>query len=194
MNTLSLNLYKKNLDILSKIDENNTIYYEENLICIEDRLLGRYRYGNNSEKIKEIIKFSFLHYYNHLLMELYKNEDYKIKYDLLNNSIIGISKLVNNNNLVENEKKIYESLKNELLELLSNIKPENILEPTDWYGDDSENEQDNCDKVNTCFKKIFDKEINDDNNYLFNTLIVIKNKLKNLVISFGNLIFDITSF
>tara|TARA_B100000795_G_C22775082_1_gene429655 strand:+ start:99 stop:653 length:555 start_codon:yes stop_codon:yes gene_type:complete len=184
MDSLSSNIYKKNLDILSTLDENNTIYYEENIICIEDRLLGRYRYGNNPDKIKEIIKFSFLHYYNHLLMKLYKNKDYKIKYDLLNNSLKGITKLVNNNNILENEKKNYESLRNDLLELLSNIEPQK-------KEIDSEIEKDNTgDKVNNCFKNLFDKKTNDNNNYIFNSLIIIKNKLRNLVLYFGNLIFN----
>ena len=50
------NIYRYNLDILRNLDENQTIYYYENQIFVDDRYLGNYRAGNNIVKIIEIIK------------------------------------------------------------------------------------------------------------------------------------------
>ena len=56
----SSNIYKYNLETLSTLDENSTIYYEENKLFVENRMFGRFRYGNNQEKIKEIITVVFI--------------------------------------------------------------------------------------------------------------------------------------
>ena len=159
----SSNIYKYNLETLSTLDENSTIYYEENKLFVENRMFGRFRYGNNQEKIKEIITVSFYHYYNQLLMQLYKDEDYNNKYNLLKDAITGILNLSNNINLIEEEKKVYDSIRIELNKLLLEI----YLEKTNY--DD---------------KVIKDK--NEKCSYFMNSLIILKNKIKRLVIYVGN--------
>mgnify|MGYP006110529069 FL=1 len=159
----SSNIYKYNLETLSTLDENSTIYYEENKLFVENRMFGRFRYGNNQEKIKEIITVSFYHYYNQLLMQLYKDEDYNNKYNLLKDAITGILNLSNNINLIEEEKKVYDSIRIELNKLLLEI----YLEKTNY--DD---------------KVIKDK--NEKCRYFMNSLIILKNKIKRLVIYVGN--------
>jgi hypothetical protein len=159
----SSNIYKYNLETLSTLDETSTIYYEENKLFVENRMFGRFRYGNNQEKIKEIITVSFYHYYNQLLMQLYKDEDYNNKYNLLKDAITGILNLSNNINLIEEEKKVYDSIRIELNKLLLEI----YLEKTNY--DD---------------KVIKDK--NEKCSYFMNSLIILKNKIKRLVIYVGN--------
>jgi len=159
----SSNIYKYNLETLSTLDENSTIYYEENKLFVENRMFGRFRYGNNQEKIKEIITVSFYHYYNQLLMQLYKDDDYNNIYNLLKDAITGILNLSNNINLIEEEKKVYDSIRIELNKLLLEI----YLEKTNY--DD---------------KVIKDK--NEKCSYFMNSLIILKNKIKRLVIYVGN--------
>jgi hypothetical protein len=159
----SSNIYKSNLETLSTLDENSTIYYEENKLIVENRMLARYRYGNNHEKIKEIIKISFFHYYNQLLMNLYIDDDYNNKYKLLKDSIAGILNLSNNINLIEEERNLYDSIRTELNELLLKIDIE---------------------KTNIDEKVI--GEENENTGYFMNSLIILKNKIKRLVIYIGN--------
>ena len=159
----SSNIYKYNLETLSTLDENSTIYYEENKLFVENRMFGRFRYGNNQEKIKEIITVSFYHYYNQLLMQLYKDDDYNNIYNLLKDAITGILNLSNNINLIEEEKKVYDSIRIELNKLLLEI----YLEKTNYDN-----------------KIIKDK--NEKCSYFMNSLIILKNKIKRLVIYVGN--------
>ena len=88
------NIYKYNLEMLKNLEDNQTIYYEENKIYIDDRYLGLYRAGNNIVKIKEIIKLSFLHYFNLLKMGLINDSNEIL--ELLRGSITGLKTLINN--------------------------------------------------------------------------------------------------
>uniref|UniRef100_A0A6C0J8R9 Uncharacterized protein n=1 Tax=viral metagenome TaxID=1070528 RepID=A0A6C0J8R9_9ZZZZ len=159
----SSNIYKYNLETLSTLDENSTIYYEENKLFVENRMFGRFRYGNNQEKIKEIITVSFYHYYNQLLMQLYKDDDYNNIYNLLKDAITGILNLSNNINLIEEEKKVYDSIRIELNKLLLEI----YLEKTNYDDNVIKDKNEKC-------------------SYFMNSLIILKNKIKRLVIYVGN--------
>ena len=54
--------------VLINLIEHQGIYYENNRIYLDDRIMGSLRSGNNLEKIVSIIKISFLHYYNMILI------------------------------------------------------------------------------------------------------------------------------
>jgi hypothetical protein len=97
------NLYKKNLSILSGIQDCEGIYYSENRICKENRYFSSLRYGNNLDKILSIINISFLHYYNIILIEIEEPEEIK---ELLSNSIKGLKifKIYNENNNINTNK------------------------------------------------------------------------------------------
>lgn len=105
------NLYKNNLLVLKDIDENGTIYYIDNTIFKDDRLFSGWRRGNNLLKIAEIIKYSFIHYFN-LIMINSENIDEETQTNLINllrQSHLGLIQL--NRNLltyetVENRDKI----------------------------------------------------------------------------------------
>ena len=100
-------LYKNNLLILKDIDENCTIYYIDNTIFKDDRLFGGWRRGNNLLKIAEIIKYSFIHYFNLIMINL-ENMDDITQTDLINllkQSHLGLIQL--NTNLLT-----YESVEN----------------------------------------------------------------------------------
>ena len=96
-------------------------------------------------------------------MQLYKDDDYNNIYNLLKDAITGILNLSNNINLIEEEKKVYDSIRIELNKLLLEI----YLEKTNY--DD---------------KVIKDK--NEKCSYFMNSLIILKNKIKRLVIYVGN--------
>lgn len=188
----SSNIYKCNLDVLSKLEENQTIYYEENTIFLEDRYLGRYRHGNNPKKIIEIIKISFIHFYNQLLMNLYLEVDREAILKILNNSVVGLKKIIfNNSNLTDEETILYDTLKNDLLELLIEIKEtQKELDSNSDY-DDSSDESDS----ETCLKSMLRNSINmEEQNFLVNTIYVVKNKLVKILFTVNNVIFDIFNF
>ena len=52
------NIYKNNLIVLSKINDNNDLYYVDNSLYIDDRYLTSMRSGKNINKIN-IISNSF---------------------------------------------------------------------------------------------------------------------------------------
>ncbi len=87
------NIYKDNLSILINLKHDESLYYENNSILLDDRILSNYRYGNNIEKIVEIIKISFLHYYN-LALIIPGGKQVIVK--LLEDSIEGLRKFINN--------------------------------------------------------------------------------------------------
>ena len=100
-------LYKNNLLVLKDIDENGTIYYIDNTIFKDDRLLSGWRRGNNLLKIAEIIKYSFIHYFN-LIMINSENIDEETQTNLINllrQSHLGLIQL--NTNLL-----VYDSVEN----------------------------------------------------------------------------------
>ena len=96
-----VNIYKYNLDILANLEEDQTIYYEENKIILDDRYFGFYRYGNNWIKINEIIRASFIHYYNILKMNIV--EDREEILEILRNTINGLKTLNNTLKKMERE-------------------------------------------------------------------------------------------
>lgn len=87
------NIYRDNLNILINLKHDESLYYENNSILLDDRILSNYRYGNNIEKIVEIIKISFLHYYN-LALIIPGGKQVIVK--LLEDSIEGLRKFINN--------------------------------------------------------------------------------------------------
>ena len=72
-------IYKKNLNILANLKENENIYYSNNEIFVDDRYFGIVRYGNNIDKIINVINISFLNYYNVCLLEKLHSENSEIK-------------------------------------------------------------------------------------------------------------------
>mgnify|MGYP000607303611 CR=1 FL=1 len=167
-------LYKKNLNILGNLRENENIYYENNEILLDDRYFSIVRYGNNIDKITNIINISFLHYFNVCLLEKQHNQNIKIK-ELLKNSILGLEKLksyYNNNNIYS--KKIDELIirfSQYIVDLENNtikIENETILDEIKLEESKidvrTENCENTCDK-NTCnsFTNIF---INTKNNII----------------------------
>ena len=175
-------LYKKNLNILSNLKENENIYYENNEIFLDDRYFSIVRYGNNIDKITNIINISFLHYFNVCLLEKQHNQNIEIK-ELLKNSILGLEKLksyYNNNNIYS--KKIDELIirfSKYIIDLENNtikIENETIL-------DEIKLEESKIDigTENTCDKKTC-------NNFT-NIFINIKNNIIGFVISIYNHIF-----
>ena len=186
----SSNIYKYNLDILSRLEEKQTIYYEENKIFIEDRYLGRYRHGNNPNKIIEIIKISFIHFYNQLLMNLNSDDDRKNILNVLNNSIVGLKKIIfNNPNFSEEETILYDTLKNDLLELLIELK-ENVEEESE-SEDSSSDESDS----ETCLRSMLRNSVNlEEQNFLVNSIYIFKNKIVKIFFTVNNVIFDIFNF
>ena len=91
-------------------------------IFIDKRYFSQFRYGNNLTKILKIIKISFLHFYNQLLMNLCNNHKFDEIYNLLNKTIEGIKKIQDNQNISAEDNKRYNSLVNELSNLLERIK------------------------------------------------------------------------
>lgn len=188
----SSNIYKYNLEVLSKLEENQTIYYEENKIFIEDRYLGRYRHGNNPRKIIEIIKISFIHFYNQLLMKLNSDLDREAILKNLNNAVVGLKKIIfDNSNFTNEETILYDTLKNDLLELLIELKEDKNDFDSDIDYDDSSDESDS----ETCLKSMLRNSINiEEQNFLVNTIYVVKNKLVKILFTVNNVIFDIFNF
>ena len=186
----SSNIYKYNLSILSNLEESQTIYYEENKIFIEDRYFGRFRYGNNPIKIIEIIKSSFLHYYNQLLLELNTNELRNEILELLKSSVNGLKKISIESELTENEKIKYENLRKELLTLLIELNETSVTNTDDSSEDESDSE--------TCLRSMLHTAQThldmDEHNVIVNTIYVIKNKIVFLVLKVGNLFYDMTNF
>lgn len=186
----SSNIYKHNLDVLSNLEENQTIYYEENKIFIDDRYLGRYRHGNNPKKIIEIIKISFIHFYNQLLMNLNLEVDRESILKSLNNAVVGLKKIIfDNSNLTDEENILYDTLKNDLLELLIELK-ENVEEESE-SEDSSSDESDS----ETCLRSMLRNSVNlEEQNFLVNSIYIFKNKIVKIFFTVNNVIFDIFNF
>ena len=175
-------LYKKNLNILANLKENETIYYENNEIFLDDRYFGIVRYGNNIDKITNIINISFLHYFNVCLLEKQHNQNIEIK-KKLKNSIIGLEKLKSYYN--NNSKKIDEIIirfSQYIVDLENNtikIENETILDEIKLEESKIDIRTENCE--NTCDKKTC-------NNFT-NIFINVKNNIIGFFISIYNHIF-----
>ena len=182
-----VNIYKYNLDILTNLEEGQTIYYEENKICIDDRYFGFYRYGNNWKKINEIIKVSFIHYYNILAMNISGNREELL--ELLRNVINGLKILNNNLKTLERENIHIENLKLDLLTLLIELdEPKNIK----YEVEDSDSESENC--LRSMLKTTKEHLQMDEQNVIINTIYVIKNQALAAFLGIVNYIYDMANF
>ena len=194
---MTSNIYRYNLEILSKLEENQTIYYEQNQIFVDDRYFGKYRYGNNPLKIIEIIKFSFLHYYNLLLMGLYNVEQHKNMLDFLKSSLSGFKKITNedNENVPLEDKILFEKLKEELLTLLIELKDR--TEKSEDNNTDSESDSDESDSE-TCLRSMLrttEEHLRmNDNNIIVNTIYVVKNQVTRMFLGIVHVLCEVVNF
>ena len=194
MDTCS-NIYRYNLEILSNIKENQTIYYEQNKIFVDDRYFSNFRYGNNTIKIIEIIKYSFLHYYNQLLLSLHKNDEYISILNMLKESKLGLERIVNNESLYEDDKNLYLNLNNDLESLLKEIeKIENVFYESSDEEIDTECESDSETCLRSMIRTTEEHLRLNDNNIIVNSIYVIKNKVTRLFLEVGNIIYNIVNF
>ncbi len=185
-NTL-VNIYKYNLDILTNLEEGQTIYYEENKILLDDRYLGFYRYGNNWIKINEIIKASFIHYHNILQMNIVENRDGIL--ELLKGTINGLKIIINTLKSIDREYIQAESLKLDLLTLLIELKEPTINIDTDT---DTDSESENC--LRSMLNSTKEHLQMEDHNIIVNTIYILKNQA--LIAFFGviNFFYNMASF
>ena len=192
------NIYKYNLEILKNLEDNQTIYYEENKIYVDDRYLGFYRAGNNIVKIKEIIKLSFLHYFNLLNMDLINNsEDKNEILELLRGTITGLKTLIKNYKDLEkdNEQLQTECLKLDLIKILIeyNDKPNANLKRIETDSEeDSDSDSENC--LRSMLKTTQEHLQMNEHNIIVNTIYVAKNKVVGTLLSIINYKFDMTNF
>lgn len=183
-----VNIYKYNLDILTNLEEGQTIYYEENKIILDDRYFGFYRYGNNWIKINEIIKASFIHYYNILKMNI--SEDREGILEILRNTINGLKILNNTLKNLERENIHIESLRLDLLSLLIELEdPENIEEESD---SDSESDSENC--LRSMLKTTQEHLQMNEQNVIVNTIYVLKNQAVTAFFGIVKFFFNMASF
>lgn len=193
---ISSNIYRYNLEILSNLQENQNIYYEQNKIFVDDRYFGRYRYGNNPNKIVDIIKFSFLHYYNQLLLNLLNKDDFNEILELLRKTITGIKLLIKeeNESLNLEEKIIFENLRNNLVNLLNelNNKDDESLNTNVDYETEEESDSENC--LKSMLHSTEQHLRMNDNNIIVNTIYVVKNQVTRIIFEIGNIIYNIVNF
>ena len=191
------NIYRYNLDIIRNLDENQTIYYYENQIFVDDRYLGNYRAGNNIVKIIEIIKLSFIHYFNLLKMGLINDLEEKHKVlELLRESITGLKNLmISYKNLEkEGEEMALQSLKIDLIKILIDFNDEssNKFGRYSSETDDSDSDSENC--LRSMLKTTQEHLQMNEHNIIVNTIYVAKNKVVGTLLSIINYIFDMTNF
>lgn len=191
----SSNIYRYNLEILSNLQENQNIYYEQNKIFVDDRYFGRYRYGNNPVKIVEIIKFSFLHYYNQLLLNLLSKQDFVNILEFLKKSITGLKLLIKEENelLSLEEKMLFEELRNDLVILINEIKI-NDENDSDEQNYESEEESDSENCLRSMLHSTEQHLRMNDNNIIVNTIYVVKNQVTRIIFEIGNIIYNIVNF
>ena len=181
-----VNIYKYNLDILANLEEDQTIYYEENKIILDDRYFGFYRYGNNWIKINEIIRASFIHYYNILKMNIV--EDREEILEILRNTINGLKTLNNTLKKMERENIYIESLRLDLLSLLIELEdPENIEEESD-----SDRDSENC--LRSMLKTTQEHLQMDEQNIIVNTIYILKNQAVTTFFGIVKFFFNMASF
>jgi hypothetical protein len=192
---MTSNIYRYNLEILSKIEENQTIYYEQNKIFVDDRYFGRYRYGNNPTKIIDIIKFSFLHYYNQLLMGLYESEKHLKVLEFLKSSVSGIKKISNQyNEYITPEERVYfDNLKDELLILL--IELQEKREEFEMEDDtESEDESDSESCLKSMLRTSEEHLRMNENNVIVNTIYVVKNQVTRVFLGLVHIFCEVINF
>jgi hypothetical protein len=181
-----VNIYKYNLDILTNLEEGQTIYYEENKIILDERYFGSYRYGNNWIKINEIIKTCFLHYYNILQMNI--SEDREEILEILRNTINGLKIIINTLKTTDKEYCQVESLRLDLLSLLTELEdPENIEDKSD-----SDSESENC--LRSMLNSTKEHLQLEDHNIIVNTIYVLKNQAVTTFFGIINFFFNMASF
>ena len=187
------NIYKYNLEILKSIEDNQTIYYDDNKIFIDDRVFGIYRNGNNIVKISEIIKASFLHYFNLLQMDVkIDSENRNQILELLKNTINGIKILIITFKDMENESIQLEKLKLDLLSLLTEFNDNKDKFIDEYRDSDSDSESENC--LRSMLNSTKEHLQMEDHNIIVNTIYIIKNKIVNTIIGVVCIIFDMASF
>ena len=193
------NIYKYNLDILRNLDENQTIYYYENQIFVDDRYLGNYRAGNNIIKIIEIIKLSFIHYFNLLKMGLFNDLEKKNEVlEFLRESITGLKNLmISYKNLEkEGEEMALQSLKIDLIKILIDFNDEssNKFRRYSSETDDSDSDSDSENCLRSMLKTTQEHLQMNEHNIIVNTIYVAKNKVVGTLLSIINYIFDMANF
>ena len=193
------NIYRYNLDILRNLDENQTIYYYENQIFVDDRYLGNYRAGNNIVKIIEIIKLSFIHYFNLLKMSLINDLEEKHKVlELLRESITGLKNLmISYKNLEkEGEEMALQSLKIDLIKILIDFNDESSNKFSRYSSetDDSDSDSDSENCLRSMLKTTQEHLQMNEHNIIVNTIYIAKNKVVGTLLSIINYIFDMTNF
>ena len=191
----SSNIYRYNLEILSNLQENQNIYYEQNKIFVDDRYFGRYRYGNNPVKIIEIIKFSFLHYYNQLLLNLLSKQDFVNILEFLKKSIIGLKLLIKEENelLSLEEKMLFEGLRNDLVNLINEIKINDENESDEQnYESEEESDSENC--LRSMLHSTEQHLRMNDNNIIVNTIYVVKNQVTRVFLGLVHIIYEVVNF
>ena len=187
------NIYKYNLEILKSIEDNQTIYYDDNKIFIDDRVFGIYRNGNNIVKISEIIKASFLHYFNLLQMDVkIDSENRNQILELLKNTINGIKILIITFKDMENESIQLEKLKLDLLSLLTEFNDNKDKFIDEYRDSDSDSDSENC--LRSMLNSTKEHLQMEDHNIIVNTIYIIKNKIVNTIIGVVCIIFDMASF
>ena len=193
------NIYKYNLDILRNLDENQTIYYYENQIFVDDRYLGNYRAGNNIIKIIEIIKLSFIHYFNLLKMGLFNDLEKKNEVlEFLRESITGLKNLMISYKNLEKagEEMALQSLKIDLIKILIDFNDEssNKFRRYSSETDDSDSDSDSENCLRSMLKTTQEHLQMNEHNIIVNTIYVAKNKVVGTLLSIINYIFDMTNF
>ena len=187
------NIYKYNLEILKSIEDNQTIYYDDNKIFIDDRVFGIYRNGNNIVKISEIIKASFLHYFNLLQMDVkIDSENRNQILELLKNTINGVKILIITFKDMENESIQLEKLKLDLLSLLTEFNDNKDKFIDEYRDSDSDSDSENC--LRSMLNSTKEHLQMEDHNIIVNTIYIIKNKIVNTIIGVVCIIFDMASF
>ena len=187
------NIYKYNLEILKSIEDNQTIYYDDNKIFIDDRVFGIYRNGNNIVKITEIIKASFLHYFNLLQMDVkIDSENRNQILELLKNTINGVKILIITFKDMENESIQLEKLKLDLLSLLTEFNDNKDKFIDEYRDSDSDSDSENC--LRSMLNSTKEHLQMEDHNIIVNTIYIIKNKIVNTIIGVVCIIFDMASF
>ena len=162
---------------------------------VDDRYFSNFRYGNNTIKIIEIIKYSFLHYYNQLLLSLHKNDEYISILNMLKESKLGLERIVNNESLYEDDKNLYLNLNNDLESLLKEIeKIENVFYESSDEEIDTECESDSETCLRSMIRTTEEHLRLNDNNIIVNSIYVIKNKVTRLFLEVGNIIYNIVNF
>tara|TARA_Y100000389_G_C17285493_1_gene425217 strand:- start:30 stop:698 length:669 start_codon:yes stop_codon:yes gene_type:complete len=174
------NIYKNNLIVLSKITENNDLYYVDNSLHIDDRYLTSVRSGKNINKINNIISNSFLKMCNnHIIFnkidETNNSEEitegaidnYDDTYTLLVDSLNGFKNYITNlkNNSLLNDEKSTNLLENSYSKLDEITKSIDTIKETYTnkflIEEEDDEEKKNC-LTNNYFTSLYNSTIYND--------------------------------